>query len=243
MSGNDMEKQRVENCAKSGNYARGVMAYTTAYCGEIFRRYMVPGGRVLELGPAEGIMTNLLYPFFNDYTVVDGATFFVDELKKRYPDIKAYTSLFEEFVPNEVYDNIILGHVLEHVENPVGILRLCSEWLAPNGKILCAVPNANSLHRQAAVEMGLLKYCNELNRTDIENGHRRVYDVQSFRQNFIDVGLSIKKFGGYWLKTLSNAQIDNDWTNEMIAAYLKIGEKYPEIAAEIYVVAEKKMER
>ncbi len=226
MSGNDMEKQRVENCAKSGNYSRGVMAYTTAYCGEIFRRYMIC--------------------YIHFLMIIQwwmGQRFFVDELKKRYPDIKAYTSLFEEFVPNEVYDNIILGHVLEHVENPVGILRLCSEWLVPNGKILCAVPNANSLHRQAAVEMGLLKYCNELNRTDMENGHRRVYDVQSFRQNFIDAGLSIKKIGGYWLKPLSNAQIDNDWTNEMIAAYLKIGEKYPEIAAEIYVVAEKKMER
>lgn len=235
---NNSEKDRVERCSKEAGYAKGVMTYATAYCGEIFRRYMLPG-RVLELGPAEGVMTDLLYPHFADYTVVDGADFFVEDLIKRYPKIKGYVSLFEEFSPNCVYENIILGHVLEHVENPVEILRLCSGWLAPNGRMLSAVPNANSLHRQVAVKMGLLKSCKELNDTDIKNGHRRVYDVISFRKDFESAGLTVKNIGGYWVKPLSNAQIDATWSEEMVKAYLEIGEIYPDIAAEIYVVAEK----
>lgn len=122
------EKSRVVECSKNANYAGGVMQNVTAYCGEIFRRFM-RAGSVLELGPAEGVMTDVLYPYFGDYTVVDGADFFVDAIKKRYPAIKGHAALFEEFRPSRSYDNIILGHVLEHVENPVNILKLASSWL------------------------------------------------------------------------------------------------------------------
>ena len=34
-----------------------------------------------------------------------------------------------------------------------------------------------------------------------------------------------------------NAQIEATWTAEMVHAFLKLGERYPDIAAEIYVVA------
>ena len=44
-------------------------------------------------------------------------------------------------------------------------------------------------------------------------------------------------FGGYWLKPLSNAQLDRDWTPEMLDAFMALGERYPDVAAEIYVVA------
>lgn len=74
-------------------------------------------------------MTDLLYPCFSDdYTIVDGTAFFVSSLQERYPRMKCYTSLFEDFQPNRLYGNIILGHVLEHVEDPVKILKLCSQW-------------------------------------------------------------------------------------------------------------------
>jgi len=50
------------------------------------------------------------------------------------------------------------GHVLEHVDDPVAVLRLVKSWLKPGGRVLAAVPNARSIHRQAAVIMGLLPY-------------------------------------------------------------------------------------
>lgn len=233
------EQFRVEMCSQRAGYSAGVMHYATSYCGNIFRKFMIPGG-VLELGPAEGVMTDLLYPLFSeDYTIVDGAEFFVHSLQERYPNMKCYANLFEDFRPNRCYDNIILGHVLEHVEDPVKILQLCSQWLTKKGRILVAVPNSESIHRQAAVHMGLLQTTKQLNDTDIKNGHRRVYDKQVLERDFLQAGLQIVESGGYWLKPLSNSQIDKDWTKEMIEAYLLLGEKYPEIAAEIYVIAEK----
>lgn len=90
------EKRRVEIHAKEAGYAKGVMSYTTAYSGEIFTRYMIPGS-VLELGPAEGVMTDILYPKFADYTIVDGADFLSMPLRRntlKLKRIKVYLSIF-----------------------------------------------------------------------------------------------------------------------------------------------------
>ncbi len=126
------ERKRVTEIARSAGYSEGVMYHTTRYCGEIFMRYM-NSGSVLELGPAEGLMTDVLFPkFSDDYTVVDGADFFVESAKERHPGIKGEASLFEDYRPGRKFDNIILGHVLEHVEDPVGILKLCSTWMRNN---------------------------------------------------------------------------------------------------------------
>ncbi len=237
--GNTEEYLRVEECSHRANYSGGVMQYATAYCGQIFKSFMVSPGSVLELGPAEGVMTDLLYPAFpDDYTIVDGTESFVASIQERYPDIKCYRSLFEDFYPERSYDNIILGHVLEHVEDPERILQLCTEWVRKPGRIMAAVPNSESIHRQAAVHMGLLNSTKQLNKTDLKNGHRRVYDKTTLEYVFHKAGLKIVKSGGYWLKPLSNSQIDENWSKEMINSFMLLGEMYPEIAAEIYIVAD-----
>jgi hypothetical protein len=109
--------------------------------------------------------------------------------------------------------------------------------LHPQGRILAAVPNSRSLHRQAAVIMGLLEREDQLNDLDRHHGHRRVYNPESFRQDFLKAGLDIEVFGGYWLKPLSNGQIEETWTPQMLQAFMQLGERYPDIAGEIYVIA------
>ena len=48
--------------------------------------------------------------------------------------------------------------------------------------------------------------------TDHHHGHRRVYDPESFRRDFHAAGLRIEFFGGYWLKPVSNSQLEQHWT-------------------------------
>ena len=50
-------------------------------------------------------------------------------------------------------------------------------------------------------------------------------------------GLTIEIFGGYWLKPVSNSQIEATWSDELLDAYMALGERYPDIASEIYVIA------
>lgn len=59
----------------------------------------------------------------------------------------------------------------------------------------------------------------------------------AFRNIFIESNLNVDVFGGYWLKPISNHQIEEDWSTEMLNAYMQLGESYPDIAGEIYVIA------
>lgn len=231
------ESEKLKEIAQRSIYAKGTNAKTILYSGNIFLSNMV-GDSVLELGPAEGLMTDILYPQYkNKYTVVDAAPVFVKEIKKKYPKIEGIVSLFEEYETECKYDNIILGHVLEHVENPVSVLCHIKNFLSENGRILAAVPNCYSIHRQAAVKMGLMKQVDEMSEKDKLHGHRRVYSIELLHEHFKRANLSIIKEGGYWLKPLSDKQIEKDWTESMLDAFMSLGEQYPSIAAEIYIIA------
>jgi 2-polyprenyl-3-methyl-5-hydroxy-6-metoxy-1,4-benzoquinol methylase len=230
------ELARLQDIAKDSWYAKGVSAKMVEYSFEVFSRH-ITGGKILEMGPAEGVMTPLLLGICESLTLLEGAEQFCEDLRKRYPEAVVVHSLFEDYVPQARFDCIILGHVLEHVEDPEAIVRLAANWLKPGGKMIAAVPNAQSIHRQAAVLMGILLMEHSLNEMDIHHGHRRVFNATSFREIFIKAGMKISYFGGYWLKPVANSQIEQSWTPQMLKAFMQLGERYPDIAAEIYVVA------
>jgi len=230
------EKSRLENIGNSLQYSIGANGAMVDYSFKVAQRFMA-GDSVLEMGPAEGVMTRLLAATGKQLTVVEASGAYCKDLAERYPQATVVHALFEEFEPTEQFDYIILGHVLEHVQDPVDILRRASAWLKPQGRMFAAVPNARSLHRQGAVIMGLLSQEDGLNETDVRHGHRRVFNPESFRNAFFQAGLKVDVFGGYWMKPVSNKQIEDNWTPEMLDAFMQLGERYPDIAAEIYVVA------
>lgn len=230
------ELQHLARISADSLYAAGPSGASVEHSFKLFSRF-IEGNSILELGPAEGVMTARLARLGKRLTMVEGALNFCEDLRRRFPQATVVHSLFEEFKPDGLFDNIILGHVLEHVADPSAIVRQVATWLTAKGRILAAVPNARSLHRQAAVIMGLLRSEDELNELDRHHGHRRVFNPESFRQCFLEAGLEIEFFGGYWIKPLSNRQIEETWTPAMLDAFLRLGERYPDIAAEILVVA------
>ena len=230
------ERDDIDRIAADSWYSKGANAAMVRYCARIWRRVW-RGTSCLELGPAEGLMTASLAEVFPDLTIVEGSSTFCAELSRRYPTANVVCSLFEEFRPSRQFDVIVMGHVLEHVADPRALLSTARNWLGDDALVYAAVPNARSVHRQAAVLMGLLEEEHALNDTDRHQGHRRVYDPEGLRADFLATGYRIEIFGGYWIKPISNAQIDAQWSAEMLDAFMQLGERYPDIAAEIYVVA------
>jgi 2-polyprenyl-3-methyl-5-hydroxy-6-metoxy-1,4-benzoquinol methylase len=233
------ESKKIDDIANNSLYTSTAALATINYSYEIFSRYRLGEGSILELGPAEGAMTERLYRDGYRPELLEGSKVFCNQLRKKFPDLEVYNKLFEDFEPKISYNTIILGHVLEHVVDPVSILRKVRTWLTNNGRIFAAVPNKRSIHRQAAVIMGLINHEGTMSAKDIHHGHHRIYDPESFRHAFAASGLYVEHFGGYWLKPLSDSQIERDWTNEMLQAFLILGERYPDIAAEIYIIAKK----
>lgn len=234
--GNVGEAGALEVIAAMSDYGTGLEQASTAYCARIFSRYLV-GPEVLELGPADGVMTAHLARTGFNITAVEGARRFCDALRRRHAGVTVIHALFEDYAPDRRFNTILLGHVLEHVEDPAATLHSVARWLAPGGRVLAAVPNADSLHRQAAVLMGLLPDRRAPSDADRRHGHRRVYDLPALKAEIAAGGLTIARWGGYWLKPLSNAQLEATWSDDQIAAFMRLGEDHPEIAAVIYVVA------
>lgn len=232
--------ESLDAIAQKSLYCDGPSFATIQYSFEIAKRH-IKGKKILEMGPAEGVMTDLLVKEYENITVVEGSKKFCEDLKKRYPvQLDVHHSLFETFEPKQKFDAIILGHVIEHVDNPDEVIAKAKKWLNKGGIIFAAVPNAQSIHRQAAAVMGILPTETSLNELDIHHGHKQIFTPIAFRNVFLDAGMKIDTYGGYWLKPVSNGQIQESWTPEMLHAFMVIGERYPDIAGEIYVVASNK---
>ena len=196
------------------------------------------GSHGLELGSAEGEMTKYLIDDFEQLTSVDGSKELLDKISDYNNHVKVH-SLFEEYNPERLFDTIIMEHILEHVDNPVSILKMAKKWLEDDGMIIVGVPNANSIHRLAAVKMGLLSSQYELNERDIQLGHQRVYSVEHIVSDIAEAGLKVLEKTGVYFKPLSNGQIEQNWTDEMQEGFYQLGKDFPDNAAEISIVCSK----
>ncbi len=214
------------------NFDKKLIQYRYKTIQKYFR-----GKYALELGPGNGEMTNLLLSDFESLDVVDGSSNLLDQLPTNERLIKHH-SYFEDFKPSRAYNTIIMEHVLEHLENPKLVLGRVKTWLEDeNSSLIIGVPNAKSFHRLAAVKMGILPSEYTLNDRDKMLGHFRVYDLKALVSEVMEAGFKIIGTGGVFFKPLSNKQIDQFWSDEMIDAFYELGKDFQENAAEIFVVA------
>ncbi len=58
-------------------------------------------------------------------------------------------ALANGLIPDEPYALIRMSHVLEHVADPVGLLKRLRALIAPGGRLIVGVPNLDSLARRA----------------------------------------------------------------------------------------------
>lgn len=235
------EIERWNKVSKRYSSMKGFNGEMTYMRGLVFSRYF-KGESVLEVGSADGCMTDILTKHFRKITTVEPSLKFCSYLKRKYKkrgSIEVVNGLIENVNLKKRYDTVLLAHVLEHVASPKKALKAARKALKKGGRLLAGVPNANSIHRQAGVLMGLLPKLTSLNKTDISVGHRRVYTRERFRKEIRAAGFKILKEGGVLLKPLSNEQIEKTWNNSMKMVFCSLGEKYPDIAAELYIVAAK----
>jgi len=54
-------------------------------------------------------------------------------------------SLAEAAFPDDSFDAVTMNHVIEHVHDPIGILRECRRVLKPSGHLVVVTPNVNSI--------------------------------------------------------------------------------------------------
>jgi len=196
--------------------------------------------KILEMGFGDGILTGHLSKSSSQIDLIEGSSLLANKAKKKFKKIKVINTMFEEFFPKKNYDVILASHILEHVDNPVKILKKISTWMHKKSICIIHVPIRSSYHRQLAVIMKLQKKLDSLSKRDHIVGHKRVYSINRMKLDLKKSGMHIKEIKGFFVKFLPNSMMIN-FSNKLLFALNKIAEKIdPSLCANVSFVVMKK---
>lgn len=203
-------------------------------------------GNLLELGSHQGHFTECFLPHFTDITCVEASDDAITIAKQKLDNkVTFINSLFEKVTLSKRYDNIILTHALEHLDDPVLVLkRINDEWLADGGRFFLVCPNANAPSRQIAVKMGLITHNTAVTSAESEHGHRCTYTLDTLERDAVAAGLNVVYRSGIFFKALANFQWDRLLQTDIISKeYLegcyKLGQQYPDLCSSIFLMCER----
>lgn len=215
------------------------------YMLKSFKPFFRPGS-VLELGSFKGDFTQRLRELFDDVTCVEASGEAISEARGRLADGARFVhSTFEQADLPARYDNVVMMHVLEHLDDPVAVLaRINNEWLADGGRAFLVCPNANAPSRQIAVKMGLISHNSSVTPAESEHGHRCTYSLDTLERDARAAGLSVVYRTGIFFKALANFQWDRLLKTDIISReYLEgcyqLGQQYPDLCSSIFLLCEK----
>jgi 2-polyprenyl-3-methyl-5-hydroxy-6-metoxy-1,4-benzoquinol methylase len=203
-------------------------------------------GSLLELGSYKGELTQRLLTRFDDVTCVEASSLAIEQARQILGGRAAFVhSTFEEAVLGRCYDNIVLTHVLEHLDDPINVLkRVNAEWLSEDGRCFLVCPNANAPSRQIAVKMGLISHNAAVTEAEAAHGHRRTYSLDTLERDAVAAGLRVRYRSGIFFKALANFQWDQLLgtgiiSNEYLDGCYMLGQQYPDLCSSIFLVCER----
>ena len=226
-------------------YAYDVDWTVRGYMLDRFAPWLTTDGPTLEVGAFEGEMTRQIVERVGPIDAIEPSADLCRRLRERFPtEVTVIEGRIEDADLRPHYHNILLIHTLEHIDDPASTLVRLGDLLAPTGRLFVAVPNANALSRQIAVEMGLIEHHTAITPGEAQQGHRRTYTLDTLLADVRAAGLHAKDSGGVLVKPLANFQIDQALELGVInAAFLDACERlarvHPLLSSSIYVVCER----
>lgn len=202
----------------------------------------LPYESMLELGLGHGYTTKFFSQHFDRHVVIEGSGVVISLFdSQNVPEhVEIVQSYFEEFDTKEQFDVILMGFVLEHVDDPGLILERFKRYLKPEGKLYIAVPNAKSLNRRFGLAMGKIDDIYSLNENDLALGHQRQFCLQTLHALVANSGYKCQWEEGIYLKPLPLGYLQNiPEFNENLQAMLKVGVEFPELCVGLLLEAQK----
>ncbi len=245
-----MDRNYNQECKDQNNHK-----YAYSFDLDVMHPYMIKAfqpffrqGNALELGCYQGAFTERIAGMFDEVTCVEAssdAVCIARERLKGAANVRFVTSVFENAKLNQKYENIFLTHVLEHIDNRVGLLqKISQEWMTETGRLFVACPNANAPSRQIAVKMGMISSNAAVTEAERLHGHTITYSLDTLEGEIQKAGMNVIHKSGIFFKALANFQWDRLLGTDIISKeYLdgcySLGQQYPELCSSIYCICTK----
>jgi len=244
MSERDYVKEALDGATRQYAYDFDYLMH--GYMLRSFKPHM-RGVAALELGSYMGDFTAVLAEHYDELTVVEAAGNLVEAARARVPVTRSRRPVdyrhatFEAVQLDRTFDGIFLMHTLEHLDDPVGVLRRTGEWLSGDGALFLVCPNAHAASRQIAVKMGLITHNAAVTPSEREHGHRCTYSFDTLERDVRAAGLRVVHREGIFFKPFANFQFDRLLKTDIINAdYLEgcyqLGMQYPDLCASIFLL-------
>ncbi|WP_443190536.1 class I SAM-dependent methyltransferase [Pseudomonas indica] len=187
---------------------------------------------LLELGLGHGYTTALFNRHFARHVVIEGSGTVIELFRGNYPDldINLVEGFFEDFETDETFDVVMMGFILEHVDDPALILHRYKPRLAKGGRLFVAVPNAKSLNRRLGLAMGKINDIYELNANDHALGHQRQFCRDTLKALLHAEGFEVTWEEGIYLKPLPLGYMQAmPEFEENLQAMCEVGVDFPDL--------------
>src|SRR5688572_7655869 len=145
--------------------------------------------RLLDVGAADGYLAQILTERGFEVTCLEAnpvlagraqgkcAAVVISDLNREVPRLDG------------VYDVMLYGDILEHLQAPLKVLTELNRNLAPGGMVLISVPNVAHLWMRMQLMAGRFEYAE---RGILDRTHLRFFTLKSFRQFVRDAGLKLE---------------------------------------------------
>lgn len=135
-------------------------------------RHFAPGARLLDVGCGTGWLAD----HFADYTGLDGSPDAVAAAAERGRNVALHDVAEPLPFEDASFDGIVMKDLLEHVPDPVALVREVRRVLRPGGRVFASSPDAQRWVWD-------------------DYTHRRPFTRKSFRLLFADQGLAVEHVG------------------------------------------------
>lgn len=155
----------------------------------VFAVEMIAGNkRVLEFGCASGFVSRALRDRGCRVVGVEIDPEFASQAKEFCDDViigDAETLDLESILEGQQFDVAVFGDVLEHMHDPVQILRRVRQWLVPEGYVVASLPNVAHGAVRLALLQGRFDYRPE---GLLDETHVRFFTHDSIKDMFHEAG-------------------------------------------------------
>lgn len=143
------------------------------------------------------------------------------------------------------FDCIVLGSVLHEAQDPAALLEAVRSLCHARTTVHVYVPNARSLHRLLALEMGLITDVHEVSATQQRMQQSVTYDAEGLAAALDQAGFSVEETGSFFIKPFTHAQMASLQASgildaRMLEGLYGLGRHLPGHGSELYAIARPK---